>query len=78
MTDFLMTESEVEEITGYKSKARQCKWLTNHGWTFDVSGTGRVIISRAYANQKLGFVCQTGSQKTAPKLNFDAIRLRKR
>ena len=40
----LMSEQELEKVTGYKAQAKQCKVLTDHGIFFmkDANGTPHV------------------------------------
>lgn len=54
-----LTPEEIHDMTGYQRHADQRRWLTGRGWLFEVSCTGRPIVGRAYAEQRLGF-------KTAP------------
>ena len=41
---FLSTD-ELQELTGYKKPALQRKWLTQNGYSFDVRGDGRPVVS---------------------------------
>ena len=43
----------IQELTGYTRHADQRRWLTIHGWRFEVSRIGRPIVSAAYAESKL-------------------------
>lgn len=71
-----LTVDELRELTGYKYSSTQIRWLSDHGWQFEVSGIGRPIVGRAYARQKLGFVVSATEKphRPEPKLNLDAIR----
>lgn len=70
-----LTADELRELTGYKLSTCQMRWLSNHGWQFEVSQIGRPIVGRAYARQKLGFVdSATKPYRPEPKMNLDAIR----
>lgn len=53
LTMFLSPE-ELKDMTGYVRFADQRRWLTDRAWTFEVSGTGRPVVSRAYAENRLG------------------------
>jgi hypothetical protein len=70
-----LSVDEVRELTGYKNSSSQMRWLSNHGWQFEVSRIGRPIVGRAYARQKLGFVpsANTTPERPALKLNLAAI-----
>jgi hypothetical protein len=69
---FFLLPSEVEELTGFKSAGRQCRWLEEKGWRFVASGSGKPIIARKYAEKMLGCGDQEGSM-FAPTPNFGAI-----
>ena len=49
-----LTSEEIEILTGYKLTSRQCRWLKFNAWIFVVAAGGRPVVSRAYAEQKLG------------------------
>ena len=71
MTIFL-SEDEVAELTGFKSRARQRQWLSERGWRFVLSGSGKPIVARKYAEKMLGCGSDDGTPSTlAP--NFGAI-----
>ena len=63
--------SELEELTGFKTPARQVAWLRTKGWRFEVNGVQRPIIARRYAEKMLG--CG-GEYDHAPQPNFNALR----
>ena len=44
---FLSTD-ETQELTGYKKPALQRKWLAKNGYSFDVRGDGRPVVSVAH------------------------------
>jgi hypothetical protein len=48
-----LTESAVQELTGYLRHADQRRWLAKRGWKHEVSATGRPIVSAAYAESQL-------------------------
>ena len=49
-----LTSEELEFLTGYKLTSHQCRWLKFNAWVFVVAAGGRPVVSRAYAEQKLG------------------------
>lgn len=67
---FLSPET-MADLTGYERHADQRKWLSSHGWTFEVSKAGRPVVSRAHAEMMLN--PSTASSK-AWKPNIAAIR----
>jgi hypothetical protein len=52
----ILTEEEVANLTGLKSRARQIKWLQDRGWKYAQAAGGRPIIGREYLRYKLGGV----------------------
>lgn len=50
----MLTEQEVVNLTGFKVRARQIKWLQDRGWTYALSAGGRPIVGREYLRYKLG------------------------
>ncbi len=67
-----LTAEEVRDLTGYQRNADQRKWLSVRGWVFEVAGTGRPIVSVAYAEQRLGGDAPATPQAWMP--NVAAIR----
>lgn len=49
-----MTETELYDLTGYKSPSAQVRWLKAHAWKFVLTCTGKPRVSRTYCEQKLG------------------------
>lgn len=49
-----LTEEELLELTAYTRFSAQARWLREHGWLFELSASGRPIVSRAYAESKMG------------------------
>lgn len=68
---FLLPE-EIEELTGFKSAGRQCRWLHEGGWRFVISGSGRPVVARKYAEKMLGCGDDEGRQHP-PRPNFGAL-----
>ncbi len=68
---FLLPD-EVESLTGFKSLARQVRWLSQSGWRFVINGGGRPVIARKYAEKMLG--CGNQDEGPTPKTpNFGAL-----
>jgi hypothetical protein len=70
MTEFLSTD-EIIELTGKKRPSNQIKWLSNKGWIFETSATGRPVICREYVRFKLGASSQKPMVGKQP--NFGAL-----
>ncbi len=69
---FLLTPTEVQEITGFKVTRLQTAWLQRRGWRFELNGAGRPIVARKYAEKMLGCGGDEGPALTAVP-NFGAI-----
>lgn len=50
----VLTETELSELTGYKARGWQRRWLNDRGWHFVESRGGRPLVGRQYARMKLG------------------------
>lgn len=62
----ILTEEEVANLTGYKVRTRQIKWLQDRGWRHELSGGGRPIVGREYLRHKLS----GGKAKADPQLHL--------
>lgn len=51
-----LTPEELEELTAYTRHSAQARWLRDHGWLFELSASGRPVVSRSYAESKMGGV----------------------
>ena len=49
----ILSDEELVEITGYKPRASQRRWLTERGWHYVESRGGRPLVGRQYARMKL-------------------------
>jgi hypothetical protein len=56
MESEILSDEELAEITGYKQRAWQRRWLKEHHWHFVESRGGRPLVGRQYARMKLGMV----------------------
>jgi hypothetical protein len=43
-----LTAEQLAELTGYRKPALQRRWLANNGYSFDVRGDGKPVVSRAH------------------------------
>jgi len=49
----LLTQAELAEITDLIQPAAQIRWLTDHGWKFEIGASGRPKVLRAEAERKM-------------------------
>ncbi len=52
----ILSDDELAEITGYKQRAHQRKWLKDRNWIYIESRGGRPLVGRMFARMKLGMV----------------------
>jgi len=50
----IFSDDELADLTGYKQRAHQRRWLTDRNWVFVESRGGRPLVGRMYARMKLG------------------------
>ena len=50
----IFSDDELADLTGYKQRAHQRKWLIDRNWVFIESRGGRPLVGRMYARMKLG------------------------
>lgn len=67
----LLTADEMQDLTGFKTPARQVQWLHTKGWRFEVNGNRRPIVARKYAEKMLG--CGAPEQ-VSYQPNFRALK----
>ena len=67
-----LTAQELRSLTGYQKPSLQRRWLTEHGYRFDVRADGRpaVLISQVEARQR----SETGRVSSGVAPNWDALR----
>ena len=49
-----LTPAELYDLTGYKRRADQLAWLKARGYKHEINALGRIIVSRAHVDHKLG------------------------
>lgn len=50
----LMTDEELQDLTGYKSAKSQIEWLRTRGWIFELNRIGRPRVDREYYRSRMG------------------------
>lgn len=56
MESEILSDEELAEITGYKARGWQRRWLEDHQWHYVESRGKRPLVGRLYARQKLGLL----------------------
>ena len=59
---------ETAELTGYKRPSHQIRWLSEHGYRFEVNALGRPVVLVSCVEQRLA---PRASHNKKP--NFDAL-----
>ena len=52
----ILSDDELADLTGYKRRSDQRKWLKDRNWVFVESRGGRPLVGRMFARMKLGMV----------------------
>ncbi|MGH8448440.1 DUF4224 domain-containing protein [Pseudomonas sp.] len=55
----ILSDDELADLTGYKRRCDQRKWLKDRNWVFVESRGGRPLVDRMYARMELGMVTAT-------------------
>lgn len=54
LLDEVLSEKELERITGYKKPHYQKLWLQKRAWIFDINAASHPIVHRSMMREKLG------------------------
>lgn len=65
-----MSHQELVELTDFKAPHAQCRWLTEHGYPFDKSASGKPKVLKSYIEQRLG---QQNFAQSTETPNFAAL-----
>lgn len=62
----ILSDDELADLTGYKRRCDQRKWLNDRNWIFIESRGGRPLVGRMFARMKLGTVGATIPDQELP------------
>jgi len=62
----ILSDDELAELTGYKRRCDQRKWLKDRNWVYVESRGGRPLVGRMFARMKLGMVNTTIADPNPP------------
>ncbi len=62
----IFSDEELADLTGYKQRAHQRKWLRDRNWVFIESRGGRPLVGRMYARMKLGMTNPAFTEQLPP------------
>ncbi|UWS65417.1 DUF4224 domain-containing protein [Pseudomonas mosselii] len=66
MQNEILSEEELAELTGYKIRGHQRRWLNDRNWLFVESRGGRPLVGRQYVRMKLGAPFEAASLTPPP------------
>lgn len=66
MENEILSDEELAELTGYKARAYQRRWLIERQWVFVESRGKRPLVGRMYARMKLGMISSTIADPNRP------------
>ncbi|MGV2835984.1 DUF4224 domain-containing protein [Pseudomonas shirazensis] len=62
----ILSDEELFELTGYKARGYQRRWLEERGWVFVETRSGRPLVGRHYVRMKLGVTLEVVPMKPPP------------
>ncbi|MBA4287448.1 MAG: hypothetical protein C0439_00465 [Pseudomonas sp.] len=62
----ILSDEELAELTGYKARAYQRRWLIDRQWVFVESRGKRPLVGRMYARMKLDMIPPTIADPNPP------------
>lgn len=62
----ILSDEELVELTGYKARGYQRRWLEERGWVFVETRSGRPLVGRHYVRMKLGMTLEIVSMAAPP------------
>ena len=66
----MLTNAELQELTGYQQPKRMVAWLSERGWVFEPGRPGKVPkVDRAYYLARMSGQAAT-PRRPAPRLDF--------
>lgn len=72
----ILTEEELANLTGLKSRSRQIRWLRENGWKHESAAGGRPLVGRLYLQQKLGGRVGLDQKAPAPTWTLDLSKIK--
>ncbi|MFV3317083.1 DUF4224 domain-containing protein [Pseudomonas sp. NY15374] len=64
----ILSDEELAELTGYKARGYQRRWLQERGWVFVESRSGRPLVGRHYVRMKLGVTLEVVPMAPPPSV----------
>lgn len=62
----ILSDEELADLTGYKARGYQRRWLEERGWVFVETRSGRPLVGRHYVRMKLGVTLEVMHLASSP------------
>jgi len=63
MSDLILTQDQIKEVTGYVQQTSQAKWLRDNRFKFLIGGDGLIKLSRNQFDLVMGATIGKGKNK---------------
>lgn len=63
-------------ITGRTTRPSQAAWLKDHGWVFELTAGGDIVVGSLYAHLRLAGLLPTSATTGAPDTGFSLDKTR--
>lgn len=73
-SEFLSSQ-ELTDMIGAPSARKQIRWLTKHGWKYELNAASKPIVGRIYARLKLAGVKPNGINTTDEPWTLDLSKV---
>jgi hypothetical protein len=70
---FFLVPEDIERLTGRRRYSAQIRWLSTHGYKFDVNGLGIPVVAIAEVSRKLVGGSSKGRATPKTEPNWDAM-----
>lgn len=65
----LLTDDDIQQLTGAKRPSDQARWLSQHGWTFVLDIRGRPRVATEHFLRQMGGIDSRQPRKPQLRLN---------
>lgn len=69
----ILTDSYLQELTGYARPSKQIEWLRREGFTFRIAGDGHPRVDFDHYQKMMGAVSGSARKRTEP--DFSSLRV---
>jgi hypothetical protein len=65
MSDLFLTRAELIELTGFKARHAQARWLDGHRWRYVTNSRNEPRVAREHFNERMGCGGRAGTHADA-------------